>query len=74
MGSKARRYPRRCLRCDARWSSRIERPVRCKFCKSQYWDRPRMRAIYPRRPRSPVVAISEAVAAVPTASCAPTTR
>lgn len=30
----------RCLRCGRNWSSRVERPASCRWCKSPYWDKP----------------------------------
>jgi len=30
-----------CLRCGHKWAPRVEeKPLRCAFCKSPYWERP----------------------------------
>lgn len=31
----------KCLRCDYKWSSELERPKTCPRCKSYYWDKAR---------------------------------
>lgn len=40
---KLKRYT--CKRCGQSWIPRIEtKPKRCAICKSQYWDKDRVRA------------------------------
>lgn len=34
-----------CLRCSRSWKSKLARPKQCTFCKSAYWDKPRVRPV-----------------------------
>ena len=38
------RHHHECSRCDYAWYGKPE-PVRCPACKSQYWNKPRVRKL-----------------------------
>jgi hypothetical protein len=46
-----RRYTHTCTRCGQTWRGYTRKPMKCRFCGSIYWDRPRRGdAVESRRP------------------------
>lgn len=43
----------KCFRCNGKWYTPVEKPVRCKLCGSPLWAEERKRAIGGGRKRAP---------------------
>ena len=33
----------KCLRCEREWESKVETPAACRWCKSPYWNKAKVR-------------------------------